>query len=333
MPERIKAINSFLSKHGWGKAERNLLAADASFRNYDRLKLGNQRAVLMNAPPPMENVRPFILIAKHLEKLGFSTPHIMAEDVEAGFLLLEDFGDNTFTKHLANGGNEEELYQLAIDVLIELHKLPTEQAIPKSLPYYDDDKLLTEVGLLPDWYMPAIFGKPTPKEARDEYIKLWKKLLPVARNVPETMVLRDYHVDNLMTIAGRSGTKSCGLLDFQDGIHGAVTYDVMSLLEDARRDISTEIIAEMRNRYLKAFSDMDIKAFDDSWAVLGAMRHCKVIGIFTRLCVRDKKPVYLEHIPRLWRLLDVSFENPVLSEIKEWIDCYIPENARKIPNV
>ncbi|MCK5295877.1 MAG: aminoglycoside phosphotransferase, partial [Alphaproteobacteria bacterium] len=104
-------------------------------------------------------------------------------------------------------------------------------------------------------------------------------------------------------------------------------------LEDARRDISTEIIAEMRNRYLKAFSDMDIKAFDDSWAVLGAMRHCKVIGIFTRLCVRDKKPVYLEHIPRLWRLLDVSFENPVLSEIKEWIDCYIPENARKIPNV
>ncbi|MGN0904619.1 MAG: aminoglycoside phosphotransferase family protein [Alphaproteobacteria bacterium] len=331
MPERIDLIHDFLNTNGWGDADRKILAADASFRRYDRLTRGNETMVFMDAPPPMEDVRPFVKVACHLEKLGYSAPHLYAVDEENGFLLLEDFGDATYTRLLKKGENEHDLYALATDLLIDLHRQEEKAAVPENLPPYDGDALMREAMLFPDWFMPAAFGVPTDKETSDEYALLWEDVFPLARNVPQTIVLRDYHVDNLMRLEDRAGIRACGLLDFQDALHGPVTYDIMSLLEDARRDIAPDLFHMMRERYMTGTEIPDRETFLASWAVLAAQRHAKVLGIFVRLCVRDKKNVYLRHLPRLWRLMERALEHPCLGKLKVWFDKHIPPEKRTIP--
>lgn len=333
MADRLTLLNDFLRQNGWSDGDRKLLAADASFRHYDRLTRPNESRVLMDAPPPMENVRPFLKVARHLEKLGYSAPHVYAADEENGFVLLEDFGDATYTRLLKKGEDERALYTLATDLLIDLHKLDEETAVPEGLPPYDDDALLREAMLFPDWFMPAAFGHETDKAAADEYALLWQEVFPLVQKMPKTIVLRDYHVDNLMILDGKTGLQACGLLDFQDALAGAVTYDIMSLLEDARRDIRPELFTEMQNRYISAMADKlpDTEAFLTSWAVLAAQRHAKVLGIFVRLCVRDGKPVYLRHLPRLWRLLERALEHPALAKLRLWFDKNVPAEFRGIP--
>lgn len=334
MADRLTLLNDFLRQNGWSDGDRKLLAADASFRHYDRLTRPNESRVLMDAPPPIENVRPFLKVARHLEKLGYSTPHVYAADEENGFVLLEDFGDATYTRLLKKGEDERALYTLATDLLIDLHKLDEETAVPEDLPPYDDDALLREAMLFPDWFMPAAFGHETDKAAADEYALLWQEVFPLVQKMPKTIVLRDYHVDNLMILDGKTGLQACGLLDFQDALAGAVTYDIMSLLEDARRDIRPELFTEMQNRYISAMADKlpDTETFLTSWAVLAAQRHAKVLGIFVRLCVRDGKPVYLRHLPRLWRLLERALEHPALAKLRLWFDKNVPAEFRGIPS-
>jgi aminoglycoside/choline kinase family phosphotransferase len=327
MTPRETLITDFLDRAGWAGAQRGTLAGDASFRHYDRLTRGTEHAVLMDAPPPKEDVRPFVRIARALDAMGYSAPRLLAVDEKNGLLLLEDLGDGTYTRLLARGHDEAALYGLAIDVLADLHARA--DAVPAGVPVYDNDRLLTEVCLLTDWYLPAIGRQPDPV-ARAEFVKLWLELFPIARAVPETLVLRDFHVDNLMLL-DRPGLKACGLLDFQDAVSGPVTYDVMSLLEDARRDIDTGLIAAMKDRYCARFPGLDRAVFDASWAVMAAQRHAKVIGIFTRLCKRDGKPIYLGHIPRVWRLLDQACGHPALAGIKRWLDTHIPPQHREVP--
>lgn len=331
MADREAQITAFLHGAGWGEADRRALAADASFRKYDRLKNGQQHAVLMDAPPPQEDVRPFLTIARHLTGLGYSAPRVLAEDVEAGFLLLEDLGDNTFTRLLAQGENETALYELATDLLIDLHRRSGKEPVPDSVPPYDDDRLLDEAALLTDWFVPQVTGASLPAATAREYCDLWKLTLRHIRMVPDALVLRDYHVDNLMRVDGRSGLAACGLLDFQDAVRGPVTYDLVSLIEDARRDISVELASAMRDRYLAAFPALDKDSFDRSMAILGAQRHAKVIGIFTRLSVRDGKDGYLHHIPRVWRLLETACSHPVMAPIRIWLDHHIPSERRVTP--
>lgn len=333
MAEREQLIADFLDRAGWEDADRSVLAADASFRRYDRLVRDGQSAVLMDAPPPQEDVRPFLRIAEHLIDLGFSAPQIFARDVEAGLLLLEDFGDNTFTRLLAGNDDEFALYQLATDTLIALHQLPGPAAIPDGLPPYDDATLLNEARLLTRWYFPAVRGDDIAEDAEQEYLDCWRQILPLARNVPDTLVLRDFHVDNLVRLDGRPGYQACGLLDFQDALAGPVTYDLVSLLEDARRDISEDVRTAMRQHYLDAFPTLDPDDLDRSFAILGAQRHAKVIGIFTRLCIRDGKDGYLHHIPRVWRLLERACRHPVLAPVAAWLDHNIPPAARVIPEI
>jgi hypothetical protein len=330
MAERDAQISAFLAACGWADAARAPLAGDASFRRYCRLARGAATTMLMDAPPPQEDVRPYLAVARHLHALDFSAPAILAAEEESGLLLIEDFGDGTFTRLLAKGEDERALYEMAIDVLIALHRR-FDAAHAPWLPPYDDTRLLNEAALLVDWYLPAISGEPTPAALRAEYLDLWRGLFPVARAVPESLVLRDYHVDNLMRIAGRDGLAACGLLDFQDAVLGPVTYDLVSLLEDSRREIAPELVTAMYARYGAAFPALDRAALDASFVVLGAQRHCKVIGIFTRLCRRDGKPRYLAHIPRLWRLLDGNFRHPVLAPVKAWLDRHIPRELRRIP--
>lgn len=327
MTGRERLIGDFLARAGWGEAGRGTLAGDASFRRYDRLTGKDGRAVLMDAPPPQEDVRPFLAIARHLLAMGYSAPRILAADEQAGLLLLEDLGDDTYTRLLAKGHDEQALYTLAIDLLIDLHKRP--DAIPAALPAYDDARFLAEARLLTDWYMPAVGPAPSDTALAD-YAEVWGRLLPLSRRVPETIVLRDFHVDNLMLLP-RDGLAACGLLDFQDAVAGPVVYDPMSLLEDARRDIDPGMIRALRARYLAAFPEQDAADFDAAWAVLAAQRHAKVIGIFTRLCKRDGKPHYLHHIPRVWRLLEAAVRHPALAPLADWLDRHIPRHIRAVP--
>jgi len=332
LPDRAAQIAAFLETIGWGGVPRRVLAADASFRRYDRLQEPARRAVLMDAPPPQEDVRPFLAVARLLHRLGISAPQIFAEDVAAGLLLLEDFGDDTYTRLLAAGAEGTPLYTLAIDVLIAIHRNFTPAMAP-FVTRYDDERLLGEVAELVDWYRPAVAGGATDAALRAEYLDLWRALLPLARGVPETLVLRDFHVDNLMLLGGRSGTAACGVLDFQDAAIGPCSYDVMSLLMDERRDVPARLAAAMRRRYLEAFPELDRERFAASYAVLGGLRHCKNIGRFARLWRRDGKPGYLVHIPRVWGLVEQDLRHPALAAVAAWLAQHIPPELRRVPTV
>ena len=327
MAERPGVIAAFLAAHGWGEAERRPLAGDASFRRYERLTLGGERAVLMDAPPESEDVRPFVRMARHLKGLGLSAPQIIARDEAAGLVLEEDLGDDTYTRVLAAGGDEGALYASAVDLLIDLHRKA--DAVPPGLPGYGNGRLLDEAFLLPQWYLPAVQGRPVPEAARRSYGEAWLSLFPAVHAQPRTLVLRDYHVDNLMELPGRPGVAACGLLDFQDAVAGPAAYDLMSLLEDARRDLGPGLVGDMAGRYRAAFPDLDGASFEAAYAILAAQRHAKVIGIFTRLSVRDGKPAYLAHMPRVWRLLETALEHPALAQLRDWFDRHV--SVRGIP--
>ena len=328
MPDRARLIAEFLSHAGWQGARREALAGDASVRRYDRLVRDGETAVLMDAPPPHVSVGAFHQIQCLLDRLGFSVPGSYGFDEAAGFMLLEDLGDLTFTRALTQGAEEAELYRLATDILIELHRsYAVEAHSDQDLPAYDDERLLEEVTRFIDWYLPALRGTAT----QEAFMQAWRQVLPVARRVPDTLVLRDFHVDNLMVLDGRQGLAACGLLDFQDAVIGPVTYDLVSLLEDARRDVSPAVVREMTERYLAAFPTLDRDAFLASYRVLGAQRGTKIVGLFTRLCRRDGKPDYLKHIPRVWRLLEAGLAHPALAPVKAWFDGEVPAAERVIP--
>jgi len=333
MTDREGVIAAFLAAAGWPGAAPRPLAADASFRRYYRVARDGETAVLMDAPPPRENVRAFHKVQRLLLDLGFSAPRPIRVDEAAGLMLLEDLGDRTFTRALAEGAAEDALYRLAVDLLIELHRrFEPEQLRGDMLPLYDDARLLDESLLLVDWYLPALGRRPEPR-ARAAYVAAWQAVLPAARAVPGSLVLRDYHVDNLMVVDGRTGIASCGLLDFQDAVLGPVSYDLVSLLEDVRRDVSPDLVAALRARYLAEFPALDRAAFDASYAILGAQRNAKIIGIFTRLCRRDGKPDYLRHVPRTWRLLEGDLEHPALAPVRAWFEREIPHELRAVPSV
>jgi N-acetylmuramate 1-kinase len=327
--ERDAAIAGFLASAGWRDVAPMPLAADASFRRYFRLADGDRRAVLMDAPPPQEDVRPYVAVAGMLRSHGFSAPEVFAEDAELGTLLIEDFGDDTYTRLLARGADETRLYTLAIDTLIALQRAVEG---PPVLPPYDEEALLREAALLVEWYAPAVLDTPLLDEVREEYLALWRELAPLVETCAPTLVLRDYHVDNLMLLKGRSGVQGCGLLDFQDALAGPAGYDLVSLLEDARRDVPPLLRETMTERYLAAFPRIDRGAFRRAASILAAQRNAKIIGIFTRLWRRDGKPQYLGHIPRVWRLLEEDMQEPALGRLAHWLDRHVPQAARRIPN-
>ena len=323
---RSKRRSQFLSKCGWNNAKTKVLAADASFRRYYRLELSGKRAVLMDAPPTHEDVRPFVAVAHHLLNLGLSAPNILWRDVTHGFLLMEDLGDDKFNKVLSAAENEEPFYERAIDVLCALHKA----APPAWLAPYDKALLLAEADLLIDWYWPAITGTAVTKSIRAAYNNAWAEVLSRVELGPSVTVLRDYHADNLMWLPNRHGTSAVGLLDFQDAVAGSPAYDMVSLLEDARRDVSTNLAEKMIRHYVST-RKIDASSFRSAYSVLGAQRNSKIIGIFTRLWKRDGKAPYLELIPRTWHTLERNLNQPILAPVRNWFDLYLPKHLRREP--
>lgn len=320
---RQLALDGFIERAGWGDADRMYLQADASFRRYIRLKRGNESVMLMDAPPPQENIEPFLVVAKHLCQLGFSAPRILQEDAFLGFLLLEDFGDATFTQLLNQGMGEGVLYEAAIDTLIKLHQHPDNARV--AIGEYDLEVLLTEAELFLDWYVPELDHTQTPETLRQGFRDAWLDVLSHQPKLNACIVLRDFHVDNLMLLPNRMNPENCGLLDFQDALIGSSSYDVASLLEDARRDISQEFRQNMLTRYLTGFTNLDREAFMTSYVMLSAQRHMKIVGIFTRLYRRDGKAHYLAHIPRVLAYLQQHLSHPVLAPVATWLKTHTPE--------
>jgi aminoglycoside/choline kinase family phosphotransferase len=328
-PERERAMSAFLARAGWDVKPR-LLAGDASFRKYYRVERGGQRVVLMDAPPPMENVRPFLNIARHLTRLGLSAPRILAEDPDQGLLLLEDLGDDTYARKLAAGADETALYALAVDLLVELHKR-FDPAGANDVPRFDTARALREVNLLLDWYWPATKGSPASADLRQSYEAAWRAALPALWSAPDSIALFDFHIDNLMLLAGRNGVAACGLLDFQDAVIAPIAFDLVSLLEDVRRDVPPDLVTAMRERYVAASPKLDRAAFDRSYSAIGAQRNTRIVGVFTRLLVRDGKPRYLQFMPRVWRLLEGDLEHPALAPVRQWFDTHLPKGTRATP--
>jgi N-acetylmuramate 1-kinase len=328
--ERRETIDVFLAANGWGGVNPVPLAGDASFRRYYRLSDGVRRAVLMDAPPPHEAIGPYVSIAAALRGYGLSAPEVFAGDDDIGLALIEDFGDDTYTRLLGAGGDERALYALAIDTLVALQQTVATRGLP-ALPGYDEERLLAEALLLVDWYYPAVMGHRIPQDDRASYVATWRRLLPQASGSAPTLVLRDFHVDNLMLLRERRGVRRCGLLDFQDAVCGSPSYDLISLIEDARRDVSPALRGTMTARYLDAFPEIDHAQFRRSAAILAAQRNCKIIGIFTRLARRDAKPQYLGHIPRVWRLLVEDLLDPALAPLAAWMDRHLPSRFRHVP--
>jgi aminoglycoside/choline kinase family phosphotransferase len=312
----------FLARHGWSEARILPLAGDASFRRYFRVVAGDRRAVLMDAPPPHEDPRPFVAIASWLEGVGLTAPRVLAADLEQGLLLLDDFGDARMRETLdSDPAVEQELYQTAVDVLVHLHDHPPMAGLqPHGIAEW-----LAELRLFPDWYASAVGLDPIDV---DEWDAAWREVLgPVAADgLAPVTVLRDYHAENVMLLDGRGGIGRFGLLDFQDALAGHPAYDLVSVLEDARRDVSPKLEREMIDRYRQRTGADE--RFERAYWTLAAQRNTRILGVFCRLWKRDGKERYKQFQPRMWGLLERDLAQPELEPLRQWFDVNVPPPFR-----
>jgi len=314
----------FLASCDWAGAQILPLAGDASFRRYFRVVKDGRSAVLMDAPPPHEDPKPFIAVAEWLVARGLSAPEILARDLDRGMLLLGDFGNARLRETLdSDPARERELYELATDVLVHLHEHPAMD----GLPAHGLDQWLDEVKLFTDWYCPAVGAEVDVEGFRKAWIEV---LEPVERDgLGPVTVLRDYHAENIMLVNGRDGVAHFGLLDFQDALRGHPAYDLASVLEDARRDVPPAIERAMIDHYLAATGHQE--TFERAYWALAAQRNTRILGVFTRLWKRDNKPGYRRFQPRMWGLLERDLAQPHLAPLRSWFDTNIAPEHRCEP--
>lgn len=330
---RAALRGAFLRAAGWGEAESRPLADDASFRRYDRLRRAGGSAVLMDAPPGQEDVRPFLQVAELLRQIGLSPPDVLAADVPQGFVLLEDLGDALFAGLAQDRDTEAEIYAAAIDVLAALHaRHPADLPALRSLPPQDHALLNAGLETFLDWYWPAVHGAPASPALRQGFLALWQPLLdevrPGADDHDDVLVMRDYHADNLIWLPGRSGPARVGLLDFQDAVLGHPAYDLVSLLDDVRRDVARPLATALLARYLQRRGIADAATgasrFEAGYAIFGAQRNIRILGVFVRLWRRDGKARYLDYLPRTRAMLDQALRHPALAEVAAWFSEHLP---------
>ncbi|MFG1424772.1 tRNA (adenosine(37)-N6)-threonylcarbamoyltransferase complex ATPase subunit type 1 TsaE [Roseixanthobacter glucoisosaccharinicivorans] len=348
--DRLHVSELLIEASGFGAAERRYMQGDASSRSYARLVLPDRSAVLMNAPrrpdgPPIrrglpysrlahlaEDVRAFVAMARGLRAQGFSAPQIYAADLDRGLLVIEDLGDGG----VLEGSPPEPIkarYEVAAEVLAALHaqSLPHVLHIaPQSdyvLPVYGIEAFLIELELMLDWYLP-FRNVRADAVVRDEFLMLWRNALSPVLNEPQTWVLRDYHSPNLIWLPQREGLQRMGLIDFQDAVLGPAAYDVASLAQDARVDIPENLELHIVGHYVaqrrEADPTFDARAFTHLYALMGAQRATKILGIFTRLHQRDGKPQYLRHLPRVRRYLARCLGHQELGSLRMWYEAVLP---------
>lgn len=314
----LPASGALLAAQGQGGAHLTAFASDASPRRYFRLE--GQDLILMEDPADPVGFAAYLRLSSHLNSLGLSAPRVIAAAPEQGVALIEDFRDGTYSNLLSQGYDETALYELAVDALLHLHH--NTRAAQVDQPDYDPDVLLDELDLFPDWFAPAV----APSLPVDPFLSQWRKLwheglLPVADH-RHTLVLRDFHVDNLMLLEGRSGVARCGLLDFQDALIGPCEYDLVSLLQDARRDLRAGLEDKMLKRYIANAPEVSGggDAIRCRYHLLGAQRHARILGVFVRLCQRDAKPRYLQFLPRVLAQFQTALTAAKLTGIETLLD-------------
>ncbi|MEB8388408.1 phosphotransferase [Rhodobacteraceae bacterium KMM 6894] len=312
---------AFLSYHGQADARLTAFASDASPRRYYRLE--GQGVLLMEDPSDPVGFAAYLRLSAHLNGLGLSAPRILAVDPQ-GLALIEDFGDATYANCLADGHDEAALYELAVDALLHLHNDPRGGDIDQ--PRYDLARILDELHIFAEWFAPAV----APGHDVDAFAREWRAawevaLAPVGAQF-DTLVMRDFHVDNLMLLDGREGVARCGLLDFQDGVIGPCEYDLMSLLQDARRDLTPGLEASLLPRYLAGAPSRLGRADDirHRYHLLAAQRHARILGVFVRLCQRDGKPRYLKWLPRVMRQFQSALDDADLGGISTLLETHLP---------
>lgn len=324
MTDRTGAIRAFIDSTDWAGAATAPLAGDASNRRYLRLThpVSGKSAVLMDAPPERgEDVRPFIHIAEYLTGTGLSAPHILARDTQAGFLLLEDLGDDLFASVIPDRPElENRLYSTATDLLVTLHG----HDAPDGLDSYSPALMADLAALAFDWYMPAT-GNADPA-ARDRFLAAMLSTLSHHADTADVLIQRDYHAQNLLWLPDRTGVARVGLLDFQDAMLGHRAYDLVSLLQDARRDVPPAIEDAMIRHYI-AETHADPETFRTAYAVLGVQRNLRILGVFARLCLRDGKAHYVDLIPRVWNHLMRDLEHPALTDVAQIVQNTLPSPA------
>jgi hypothetical protein len=361
LQDRGEAAHAFLARAGWDAAAIAPLPGDASTRRYYRVEHAGRAAMLMDQPqaaeapacPPSATPEErqalgynamarlagadcgrFVAAANFLHSRGLAAPEIYADDVKQGFVLLEDFGDDLYSDALARGLDEVELYSAAIDSIASLHAEPAPADLARAVPLYDYDRTacLAEIDLMTDWFIPFALGRRASADEIAEHRALWRAALETVRSPERVFVHRDYHAQNLFWLPQRRGAARVGMIDFQDALAGNRSYDVISLLEDARRDVSPELAEMMKERYLAAMNAHGRTVDADAWraeaAVTAAQRNAKIAGIFARLAKRDGKTRYLAHLPRVWRYLESDLAHPALAELKTWYDRAIPREKR-----
>jgi N-acetylmuramate 1-kinase len=352
---RLKALRQFLFDAGYDEARRQRMAGDASTRSYARLFRDEAGVILMNSPrrpdgPPIydgksysaaahlaEDVKPFVAIAGGLRERGFSAPTIHYADLDAGFLITEDFGSVC----VVEGDPPRpigERYQTATDMLAALHRLPLPATLPLTphtsytIPLFDTEALLVEIGLMLDWYLPERNATPADP-VRAELVTMWRELLGKAAADPKTQAmqtwaLRDFHSPNLIWLDNRADIAKIGIIDFQDTVLAPAAYDLVSLLQDARVDVPEQLELVLLTRYIKARlasdGNFDPAHFADLYALMSAQRNTKLLGIFARLNRRDGKPLYLRHLPRIWTYLTRSLTHPALASLRQWYAANVP---------
>ena len=324
---RDALIAGFLARHGYATAGQEPLAQDASFRRYLRLIGGPRPAILMDAPPP-EDIRPFLRIADHLAGTGVSVPEILAADEVAGLLLEEDLGDDLFASLLADERESCRLFDAAIDALVAMQRTPA----PRDLPAWDAPTMArTAMATLFDWWWPTVFGTLPPDEAVQDFAAALEGMLAPVAAGPVGFVHRDFFVGNLIWLPQRDGTRRVGVLDFQTAAIGHPAYDLASLLQDARRDIPRPVAERAIARYLALRPELDAAGIRAAYAACAAQRHLRVAGQWVRLARRDRRPGYLVHGPRTWRLLEEATQEPVAAPLAAALDRWIPPGRRGNP--
>lgn len=357
MSEREAEIGDFLRAAGWGEVRQQAFPGDASTRSYRRLFRGNETAVLMNAPAQAEapacppgaspedraalgynalarlagpNLAAFAGLTEALTARGFSAPRLLAADLPAGLLLLEDLGDDLFARAIPAGADETRLYASAVDTLAAIYRssFPAEltaQGGHWTLLDYDTPAFLAETELLLDWFVRRQAGREVTDHIRADWRKVWSAALERLPDTAPGLALRDYHAENLLWLPDRDGPAQTGLIDYQDALFAHPAYDLVSLLEDARRDVPADIQSAMKDRFVAAAQLTDREAFDTAYALLGAQRNAKILGIFVRLAVRDGKPKYLDLLPRVAGHFLTDLSHPALSEVRRLIQDLAPE--------
>jgi hypothetical protein len=364
--DRADAMKDFLQRAGWGGANIAPLPGDASTRRYFRVSLNGRGAMLMDQPQAAEapvahaaatpderralgynaiarlagaDCGRFVAASNYLRARGLSAPEIYAADAREGFVLAEDLGNDLYADVLTGGDDETLLYGAAIDVLAQLHTEDAPALLPpdKPLHHYDETALVAETDLMTEWFFPVGLRRQAGDVEKEEHRALWREAIALGSHASRVFVHRDYHAQNLIWLPQRSGVARVGLIDFQDAVAGSAAYDLISLTEDARRDVSPELAEAMTRRYIAAVRDrglpLDEEAFRASVAVYAAQRNAKIVGIFSRLYKRDGKPRYLDYLPRVWGYLNRDLQHPAMAKLKAWYDRTIPMAARGRPRI